>query len=331
MKPIKLFFLLMLLTSFCFAQKTTQKQVKYLPDSLRAKELKANKDNDTTLAGNSATKYPTQRAVKKYVDNSIDALGMADLTGVPDSSLLIVQDGVLVTKTKAEMKSILGVKLTSNNTKTVGAQNCDYTSIQSAVTASDSGGVVLVCPGTYSGQVTLKNGVDIECLGNVTITSSNPSGTIKDDSVACTMRLKGFPTIINTYDTLSPDKRIVLKNSQSFVDDFWWEYIASLTQSEENAPVAKILKNTIGNIIWSRSTVGYYKATLNNAFKDRTKILIIPSSYIYYDGGTDLLNTVYIFWFDEDTICYMNYSPSGMIDGLGTWSGDIPLQIRVYP
>jgi disulfide oxidoreductase YuzD len=33
-------------------------------------ELRANKDTDTTLAANSDTKYPSQKAVKTYIDNN---------------------------------------------------------------------------------------------------------------------------------------------------------------------------------------------------------------------------------------------------------------------
>lgn len=44
-------------------------------------------------------------------------------------------------------------------------------------------------------------------------------------------------------------------------------YTALLNQSEESAPVATILKNTLGSIpVWSYSTTGVYALTLSNAF-----------------------------------------------------------------
>jgi hypothetical protein len=43
-------------------------------------------------------------------------------------------------------------------------------------------------------------------------------------------------------------------------------YTALLTQSGTNPPVATILENTIGNIVWSYSGVGQYSATLTGAF-----------------------------------------------------------------
>lgn len=39
-------------------------------------------------------------------------------------------------------------------------------------------------------------------------------------------------------------------------------YSALLTQQEENAPVATILENTLGvNIVWTRLSTGFYRAT----------------------------------------------------------------------
>lgn len=45
-------------------------------------ENAANKTNDTTLATDSATKYPTEHAVKTYVDSSVASAGGGDITGV---------------------------------------------------------------------------------------------------------------------------------------------------------------------------------------------------------------------------------------------------------
>ncbi len=43
-------------------------------------------------------------------------------------------------------------------------------------------------------------------------------------------------------------------------------YTALLTQTGTNAPVATVLENTIGNIVWTRNTVGQYMGTLAGAF-----------------------------------------------------------------
>lgn len=47
-------------------------------------------------------------------------------------------------------------------------------------------------------------------------------------------------------------------------------YSALLSQSGTNAPVATILENTIGNIVWTRAGIGQYTGTLNGIFSINT-------------------------------------------------------------
>jgi hypothetical protein len=54
------------------SQQINQSQVKNLVTDLAAKEAVSNKSNTTTL-GTSTTAYPTQNAVKVYVDTAIAA------------------------------------------------------------------------------------------------------------------------------------------------------------------------------------------------------------------------------------------------------------------
>lgn len=57
-------------------------------------------------------------------------------------------------------------------------------------------------------------------------------------------------------------------------------YTALLTQSGTNAPVATVLENTIGNIVWTRGGVGYYIATLSSVFTtNKTAILFGNPAY----------------------------------------------------
>lgn len=48
-----------------------ESDVKNLVTDLAAKEVSSNKSDDTTLASSSSTLYPTQNAVKVYVDTAI--------------------------------------------------------------------------------------------------------------------------------------------------------------------------------------------------------------------------------------------------------------------
>jgi hypothetical protein len=51
-------------------------------------------------------------------------------------------------------------------------------------------------------------------------------------------------------------------------------YAALLTQTGTNAPVATVLENTIGNIVWTRGGIGYYIATLSAAFTTNKTVVL---------------------------------------------------------
>ena len=62
--------------------------------AIALKEDAANKSNDGTLAGNSATDFPTEQAVKTYVDTQVAAAADDDITDVDfDGTNLTVEEG----------------------------------------------------------------------------------------------------------------------------------------------------------------------------------------------------------------------------------------------
>ena len=55
-------------------------------------------------------------------------------------------------------------------------------------------------------------------------------------------------------------------------------YTALLTQTGTNAPVATVLENTVGNIVWSYDSTGEYLGTLTGVFiSDKTYFSAMPS------------------------------------------------------
>ena len=56
-------------------------------------------------------------------------------------------------------------------------------------------------------------------------------------------------------------------------------YTALLSQSGTAAPVAIILENTIGDIVWTRTGVGQYKGTLSGAFTLNKTFIVVKSVY----------------------------------------------------
>lgn len=55
-------------------------------------------------------------------------------------------------------------------------------------------------------------------------------------------------------------------------------YSALLTQEGTNAPVATVLENSIGNIVWTRSGIGSYLGTLVDSFPNNSTAAITSDS-----------------------------------------------------
>jgi len=74
-------------------------------------------------------------------------------------------------------------------------------------------------------------------------------------------------------------------------------YSALLTQSGTDAPVATVLENTLGDVVWSRGAEGYYICTSNGLFTiDKTGVFIEPSSNLaligYFQINDKTINTI---------------------------------------
>ncbi len=78
-----------------------------------------------------------------------------------------------------------------------------------------------------------------------------------------------------------------------------YTYKALLTQSGTNAPIAEVLENTLGNIVWNYETTGVYSGNLVNGFPVEKTSLNIQlqsknsTSIIYYgDENTIFVETI---------------------------------------
>ena len=98
-------------------------------------------------------------------------------------------------------------------------------------------------------------------------------------------------------------------------------YTALLSQSGTNAPVATVLENTLGDIVWSRDREGEFYAditgnlfTSNKTFTTVTNIELSTLQFISIQSE----NQIYIEQVDSETLAY--------IDNMYK----IPVEIRVY-
>lgn len=101
-------------------------------------------------------------------------------------------------------------------------------------------------------------------------------------------------------------------------------YTALLLQEGTDAPVATVLQNTIGNIVWSYGGVGFYYATLAGAFTANKTYVSV--SYNLGQSGIGGLIVGYGLP-NIDTVDVFNYL------GDYTQVNDIAfsIEIRVYP
>lgn len=103
-------------------------------------------------------------------------------------------------------------------------------------------------------------------------------------------------------------------------------YVALLTQSGTNAPVATVLENTLGGtVVWSYNDIGDYAATLNNAFTENKTLLFFGNANVASDAVK-----IGFYRLTDDVLSLTT------ADGSDTLANDLmqnstSIQILVYP
>lgn len=101
-------------------------------------------------------------------------------------------------------------------------------------------------------------------------------------------------------------------------------YVALLNQEGVDAPVATVLQNTIGPIVWSRTGVGRYNATLAGAFTSAKTVLFIGQ-----EGGNGAPILRMFQRVNDNVLRLETYSDFSTIgDDL---LSNASVEIRVYP
>lgn len=109
------------------------------------------------------------------------------------------------------------------------------------------------------------------------------------------------------------------------------KYRALITQEGENAPTARVILNTLGDIPqWSRDAEGTYRVTLEDAFSGNV-IFYIPGSEEGFENSHILVREIH-----NDYILVISEAADGTGRGVDSILGQVtgrgtPIDITVYP
>jgi hypothetical protein len=100
-------------------------------------------------------------------------------------------------------------------------------------------------------------------------------------------------------------------------------YVAILTQSGTDAPIATILENTIGNITWTYNGVGEYYGALSSGTFDTQRSFFNSNLNYYGQPFYSYLNTLQG---DNTKLILGTFTAGGNVE----LNGEIYIEIRVY-
>ena len=158
------------------------------------------------------------------------------------------------------------------------------------------------------GYNALGNGSNTATYGNINITKHIfASGDIEATS----------------FNAGGTGSNVLLDNGTTALLSSYLVYAAKISQTGTAAPIAIVLENTIGAIVWSRTSTGRYVATLTGAFT-LNKTLVFHN--LQQGTGTSTVNYLTV---DENTVEFTSLNNTGQLtDGV---MGVASLEIRVYP
>jgi hypothetical protein len=103
-------------------------------------------------------------------------------------------------------------------------------------------------------------------------------------------------------------------------------YKALLNQTGTNAPIATVLENTIGNIVWGYTAEGIYTATLTGAFT-ANKTIVFGDRFL---GSVTEGVFPYVLMFFQNTSTIAIQCYEGDV-GSNNFLINTPISIEVYP
>lgn len=140
------------------------------------------------------------------------------------------------------------------------------------------------------------------------------------------------PPYTNTNEIIDPYEC----GSSGQQSDSYLVYTALMSQSGTNAPTVTILENTIGDIVWTYSSVGSYNGTLSGAFPANKVFWTIGSDSSYNNGPqayNSQIRTIYRLTDDLINLSNVKLAFTAGVFTSASYSNNIsnvPIEIRVY-
>jgi hypothetical protein len=149
--------------------------------------------------------------------------------------------------------------------------------------------------------------VTLTQAGATTITGTYPNFTVSSTNTIA----NGSETKINAGDDITVTGLGTVGSPYVVaVNKGYSEYEALITQQSTGNPTVLILKNEIGNIVWTRTNPGRYYGTLSGAFNSaKTTIQMTPGGYEHGVAS-------YVFDLDRISIRTVLLATGALTDGL---------------
>ena len=124
-----------------------------------------------------------------------------------------------------------------------------------------------------------------------------------------------MPLVVDTFKAGTIDATQSITINGESVGLKYKVYTALLTQSGMDAPVATVLENTIGEIVWRRVNEGQYECELTDAFiEDKTGILTTATFDGYVEAYWNNVNTCQVITFNTSGVYTDGYLYKQLIE-----------------
>jgi hypothetical protein len=104
-------------------------------------------------------------------------------------------------------------------------------------------------------------------------------------------------------------------------------YTALISQYDGDAPVATVLENTLGEIIWTYDAIAQYHCNSNSLFTVGKTVNTLDQT-VSISGPSDIVYSTYFKQLDVNTLQLRNFDSA--LNGVDNLLEDKLIEIRVY-